>query len=67
LNKKFLKLGSLLVAIMLLSSCAGKGGSSESTSKPVVTDDNYYKLSYYDQLDSSIGYNNELFYQNNNT
>ena len=67
MNKRFLKLGSLLVAIVMLSSCSTKGSDSNSSSTPPVVSDNYYKLTYYDQLNESTGYNTDLFYQNNNT
>ena len=66
MNKKFLKLGSLLLSIILFSSCTGTG-STTGSNQTNVNSDNYYKLGYYDQTDSEIGYNKDLFYQNNNT
>lgn len=38
-----------------------------SNSETHVQDDSYYKLSYYDGNDATLGYNNNLFYQNDVT
>lgn len=66
MNKKIFKLGSLLLAVMLFSSCVVTAPGGNSTQLP-QNGDNYYELSYYDETDSTIGYNTDLFYQNKNS
>ncbi len=58
MKKNFIKIITLSLSVIMLSSCGGI-----KTEK----NENYYKLSYYDGTDATIGYNNNLFYQNNYT
>lgn len=60
LNKKFLAVTSIAMSLIVFTSC---GGVAEKTQ----TSENYYKLTYYDNLDDTIGYNNDLFYINHQT
>jgi hypothetical protein len=56
MKNKFIKIMALSLSMMMFTAC---GTIQKEKSE------NYYKLSYYDGTDETVGYNNNLFYQNN--
>lgn len=59
MKKKFLAIGCVALSLTVFTSC--NGTSAELTPQ---LNDNYYQLSYYDETDETVGFNSELFYQN---
>lgn len=58
MRKKIISVVSVILSATLLCSCGGVNEKTENN-------DSYYKLAYYDENDTELGYNNYLFYQNN--
>ncbi len=60
MKRKIVSIVAVALASIALASCSGMGGVTETTSQSK----DYYKLDYYDGLNSELGYNNDLFYVN---